>query len=74
MNAPLPALELVKRCCRALDEKKAEDLRVLDVSELVLTSRAYSFDDLILTLGREKAAAHFARIKAARAEFVSFSR
>lgn len=29
----LPALELVKLCCRALDEKKAEDLRVLDVSE-----------------------------------------
>lgn len=27
------SLELVKLCCRALDEKKAEDLRVLDVSE-----------------------------------------
>lgn len=27
----LPALELVKLCCRALDEKKAGDLRVLDV-------------------------------------------
>lgn len=27
----LPALELVKLCCRALDEKKAVDLRVLDV-------------------------------------------
>lgn len=26
-------LELVKLCCRALDEKKAGDLRVLDVSE-----------------------------------------
>ena len=26
-------LNLVKICCRALDEKKAEDLRVLDVSE-----------------------------------------
>jgi ribosome-associated protein len=26
------SLELVKLCCRALDEKKAEDLRVLDVS------------------------------------------
>lgn len=26
------ALELVKLCCRALDEKKAVDLRVLDVS------------------------------------------
>ncbi|MSU24625.1 MAG: ribosome silencing factor [Opitutus sp.] len=26
------ALELVKLCCRALDDKKAEDLRVLDVS------------------------------------------
>lgn len=26
------ALELVKLCCRALDEKKAGDLRVLDVS------------------------------------------
>src|SRR6478752_2322857 len=26
-------IELVKICCRALDEKKAEDLRVLDVSE-----------------------------------------
>ena len=26
-------LDLVKLCCRALDEKKAEDLRVLDVSE-----------------------------------------
>jgi ribosome-associated protein len=30
---PLPALELVKLCCRALEEKKAIDLRVLDVSE-----------------------------------------
>jgi ribosome-associated protein len=29
----LSALELVKLCCRALDEKKAVDLRVLDVSE-----------------------------------------
>jgi ribosome-associated protein len=29
----LPSLELVKLCCRALDEKKAVDLRVLDVSE-----------------------------------------
>ena len=29
----LPALELVKLCCRALEEKKAVDLRVLDVSE-----------------------------------------
>ena len=27
------SLELVKLCCRALDEKKAVDLRVLDVSE-----------------------------------------
>ena len=27
------ALELVKLCCRALEEKKAGDLRVLDVSE-----------------------------------------
>jgi ribosome-associated protein len=26
-------LELVKACCRALDDKKAADLRVLDVSE-----------------------------------------
>jgi ribosome-associated protein len=26
------SLELVKICCRALDEKKAEDLRVFDVS------------------------------------------
>ena len=29
----LSALELVKLCCRALEEKKAVDLRVLDVSE-----------------------------------------
>ena len=28
-----PALETLKLVCRALDEKKAEDLRVLDVSE-----------------------------------------
>jgi ribosome-associated protein len=27
------SLELVKLCCRALDDKKAVDLRVLDVSE-----------------------------------------
>jgi ribosome-associated protein len=27
------SLELVKACCRALDDKKAADLRVLDVSE-----------------------------------------
>ncbi len=32
-TTPLPPLELVKRCCRALDEKKAADLRVLDVHE-----------------------------------------
>ncbi|CAE6872564.1 HEPN/Toprim-associated domain-containing protein [Paraburkholderia domus] len=38
---------------------------VLDVSALVNNNRAYSFDDLILALGQEKAAAHFARIKAA---------
>ena len=30
---PLPPLDLVKLCCRALDDKKAIDLRVLDVSE-----------------------------------------
>jgi hypothetical protein len=35
---------------------------VLDVSELVLSSRAYSFDDLILGMGGNSAAAHFARI------------
>ncbi len=29
----LSPLELVKLCCRALDDKKASDLRVLDVSE-----------------------------------------
>ena len=29
-----PSLELVTLCCRALDEKKASDLRVLDVREL----------------------------------------
>ncbi len=29
---PLASRELVKVCCRALAEKKAEDLRVLDVS------------------------------------------
>ena len=28
-----PAFELLKTCCRALDEKKAGDLRVFDVSE-----------------------------------------
>jgi len=28
-----PSLDLVKLCCRALDEKKAVDLRVLDVGE-----------------------------------------
>lgn len=32
-TSPLPPLELVKLCCRALDEKKAGDLRVLDVRE-----------------------------------------
>jgi ribosome-associated protein len=31
--SPLPSLELAKLCCRALDEKKAGDLRVLDVRE-----------------------------------------
>ena len=31
-NSP-SSLEVVKLCCRALDEKKAIDLRVLDVSE-----------------------------------------
>jgi ribosome-associated protein len=34
MNGSSPSsLELVKLCCRALDDKKAVDLRVLDVSE-----------------------------------------
>lgn len=33
MSTPLPPLELVKICTRALDDKKAVDLRVLDVSE-----------------------------------------
>lgn len=32
-ESPPSPLELVKLCCRALDEKKAVDLRVLDVSE-----------------------------------------
>ena len=32
-GSPLPPLDLVKICCRALDDKKAADLRVLDVSE-----------------------------------------
>ena len=32
-SSSLPPLELVKLCCRALEEKKAIDLRVLDVSE-----------------------------------------
>lgn len=30
---PAVTLELVKKCCRALDDKKAGDLRVLDVHE-----------------------------------------
>jgi ribosome-associated protein len=30
---PSVTLELVKKCCRALDDKKAGDLRVLDVRE-----------------------------------------
>jgi ribosome-associated protein len=29
---PIAAIKLAQLCCRALDEKKAEDLRVLDVS------------------------------------------
>ena len=29
----LASLELVRTCCRVLDDKKAEDVRVLDVSE-----------------------------------------
>jgi ribosome-associated protein len=29
---PTAAIDLAQLCCRALDEKKAEDLRVLDVS------------------------------------------
>jgi ribosome-associated protein len=32
-GTPISALELVKLCCRALDDKKAVDLLVLDVSE-----------------------------------------
>jgi len=32
-ETPLPALDLVKLCCHALGEKKAVDVRVLDVSE-----------------------------------------
>lgn len=33
-SKPTPARQLVKLCCRALEEKKAEDLRVLDVRSL----------------------------------------
>lgn len=29
-----PKLEMVGLCCRALDDKKAEDIRVLDISKL----------------------------------------
>lgn len=29
-----PKLEVVRLCCQVLDDKKAEDLRILDVSEL----------------------------------------
>jgi ribosome-associated protein len=46
---PLTALELVKLCCRALEEKKAIDLRVLDVSE-----QSSITDYLILATGNSE--------------------
>ena len=43
------ALELVKLCCRALEEKKAGDLRVLDVSE-----QSSITDYLVIATGRSE--------------------
>ncbi|HSY53289.1 MAG TPA: ribosome silencing factor [Opitutaceae bacterium] len=43
---PTAAIKLAQLCCRALDEKKAEDLRVLDVS-----TQSSITDCLILATG-----------------------
>ena len=45
----LSPLELAKLCCRALEEKKAVDLRVLDVSE-----QSSITDYLVLATGNSK--------------------
>jgi ribosome-associated protein len=47
-HSPAP-LELVKLCARALDEKKAEDLRVLDVS-----AQSSITDYLVLATGNSE--------------------
>ena len=56
------SLALVKLCCRALDEKKAEDLRVLDVSE-----QSSITDFLILATGTSEPHLRALRVEAERA-------
>ena len=56
------SLALVKLCCRALDDKKAEDLRVMDVSE-----QSSITDFLVLATGTSSPHLRALRIEVERA-------
>ena len=57
-----PSRELVKLCCRALEEKLAEDLRVLDVS-----AKSSITDYMILATGTSEPHLRALRVELARA-------
>jgi iojap-like ribosome-associated protein len=63
------SLELVKLCCRALDEKKAIDLRVLDVSE-----QSSITDYLVLATGNSEPHLRALRIELEKALDASHTR
>ncbi|MBC7367382.1 MAG: ribosome silencing factor [Undibacterium sp.] len=63
------SLALVKVCCRALDEKKAEDLRVLDVSD-----QSSITDFLILATGTSSPHLRALRIEVEKALDVAKAR
>ncbi|MEI6053244.1 MAG: RsfS/YbeB/iojap family protein, partial [Opitutaceae bacterium] len=56
------SLALVKLCCQALDEKKAEDLRVMDVSD-----QSSITDFLVLATGNSAPHLRALRIEVERA-------
>lgn len=65
----LSALELVKLCCRALDDKKAEDLRVFDVSE-----QSSITDYLVLATGNSEPHLRALRVELEKAIDASHTR
>ena len=64
-----PSLELAKLCCRALAEKKAEDLRILDVS-----AQSSITDYLVIATGNSEPHLRALRVELARALAGSQSR